>query len=264
MIIESAFYNLPEILLAEQSKEIVEYSLRDMFSLSLLLEFNARNIPFPTRNIKLEKKYPHNNKTKCDLVIKLESIADRVVNAKFGYCEINWIEIKYFGGIGKAKGSETKTENKGKILDDILRLCLFPDELQGQIRKNGRYLICVFNRKPMEYLSYYRTTEWIKEMFTQGIKKINIDFNNLQTSTKKAIKSFTINNNISLRLTIDTKAFYPFSTVNQDNFYGYLIKIIEYRIVYNNLILDYSDFMAGSWDFKKIELHQNIIKKMKK
>lgn len=264
MIIESAFYNLPEILLAEQSREIVEYSLRNMFSLSLLLEFNARNIPYPVEHIKLERKYPHCNKVKCDLVVNLEAIADKIVNGRFGCCETNWVEIKYFGGIGRAAGTETKTENKGKILDDLLRLCLFPDELQGKNRKNGRYFICVFNRTPKEYLSYFSAADWVSEIFVQGIKKTKVYFNKLQPSTKKGIKSFHITNNTSLELTIDTKSFYPFSITEHDNFYGYLIKIIGYKITCDNISLSYSDFMEEPWDIAKIELHKQIIEKMKK
>ena len=48
MFIESAFYKIPELLLNETSRNLYEDSVRNILSLSLLLEFNARNISSPS------------------------------------------------------------------------------------------------------------------------------------------------------------------------------------------------------------------------
>lgn len=268
MIIESAFYNLPEIILSEESNSLGEYSIRNMFSSSVLLEFNSRNVPYPLQNIKLEERYPYNKKLKCDLVVFLGDIANKSLNKHFGFCKTNWIEIKYFGSFSrKAKGSESVTENIGKILDDILRLCLLIDEPQGNIKENGRYLICIFDQNPETYLSKYVKTEWLKEIFKQNMKNIEIKFSDLKHSSLKGIKSFNIDNKnlqVNLKLDIDTKAFYPLIPMNHRSFYGYLIKIITYSIKVNDLELTYSDFLNERWSEGCIVKQKQILEMLLK
>jgi len=123
VFIESAFYKIPEILLSNNRSNLYEASVRNILSLSFLLEFNARNIASPMERIKLEQKYP-DTKWRCDLLLDLEGLYDKFIYKHFGVAEKNWFEIKYFGGRGRRKGTETKTGNIGKILNDILRLCI--------------------------------------------------------------------------------------------------------------------------------------------
>lgn len=262
MFIESAFYKMPELLLNEKVSNIYEASVRNILSLSFLLEFNSRNTSNPMERIKLEKEYANmrKRKFKCDLFLDLEGLYDKVRHAHLGLSEKNWFEIKYFGGKGRSKGSVAKTGNVGKILNDILRLCLCIKELQGNIRENERFLICVFNDQPEKYLPKLKKDLWLNQMLESGIRNIAIDFKSLQNSSKKRIKFQIPYNLFKIKLSIDTKSFYPIGKSENLNFYGFLIKIFGFELQIDDIILKYSDF--GSWDKKKVDLFDRIRKKL--
>ena len=62
MIIESAFYKLPDYFLTKETPELdYESQLVTYFVLSIFLELQNRGINTPYLNIQLEKKYPKKN-----------------------------------------------------------------------------------------------------------------------------------------------------------------------------------------------------------
>lgn len=254
MFIESAFYKMPELLINERAKELYEDSVRNMLSLSFLLEFNSRNIPSPIERIKLEKVYNNTNRNwKCDLFLDLEFLYDKLKYENFGFKDKNWFEIKYFGGEGRSAGSEPKTANVGRILNDILRLCLCISELKGGIRENGRYFICIFNNSLDKYLPQTDRYVWLKEMFNMGIQEIDIDFFNIKKTSKEIIDFKLPEDKFKLYLEIETKSFYPIVKNKFSNFYGFLIKIFGFEIQSQGLEIVYNDFMKEPWDDDKID-----------
>ena len=161
MIVESAFYKLPELLLHHSSPESqYEATIISNLAMALLLELNARNVPMPQSRIHVECSYSMqylSATARGDLFVdlgELYPLGSRLTH--YGVKEKNWLEAKFYGGIGRAAGSETKTSNPGTLVRDLLRLCLFVEELRTRSRDNGRYFLAVFNREPKAYLAFHR------------------------------------------------------------------------------------------------------------
>ena len=100
MLIESAFYKLPEVLLSNFAhSDTYEGTLASSFIACLLMELNGRNIPNPHEHVHMEKPYPmvklDQRRWRADLYVNLEG-ATRVdfQTALYGLREKNWIELK--------------------------------------------------------------------------------------------------------------------------------------------------------------------------
>jgi len=231
MIIESAFYKLPDYFLTKETPELdYESQLVTYFVLSIFLELQNRGINTPYLNIQLEKKYPKKN-YRADIFVKIpwlkykESLRKKIIAA--GYYQIfekNWIEVKFFGAKERTKSSSQKTMNVWTILNDLLRL-------KSYIASNeGKYLLIGFNRSPKEYLAFQtkkkKERKYLSQLFQAGEKKIKIDVSqegktlgSFEELTRHP--SFTLN---ILTLTIEPKGAYCLP--DRPCFWLYLIKIL--------------------------------------
>lgn len=188
MIIEGAFYKLIDIFLAETSPETVyEQQLVSHFAMAVVLEFQSRNIPYPLLNIKLEKPYPKHRSDhelrRGDLFVEIpnEGKMMQLVTPglkRYGVCLENWIEIKFFGGLKRTKGgTETKTDNVGMLIADLLKMKAYAP------KDSCKYLIVGFNDDPKHYLAWTnkktgRKREYLDRFFEEGRHKdifINLD-----------------------------------------------------------------------------------------
>ncbi len=189
MLVEQAFYNLPEIMTgAGYAEQDVEAGVVASMSLALLQELNGRNVDNPISVIQAEKAYTKLAKShRCDLFLKLHK--KLYVGSKdfseFGFRYFNWIEAKFFRHY-------SRTQNNVKLFADIMRLVVLPDPLggkngtmvaeSGKVR-NGRYLLHVYRGDPTNLLSPSRTKtskrEWIGKLLQPGFQEIT-DFDLLR------------------------------------------------------------------------------------
>lgn len=196
MLIEQAFYNLPEILTGSgYSEQEVEAGVVASMSLALLQELNGRNVDNPISVIQAEKAYTKLAKShRCDLFVQLHK--KLYVGSKdfseFGFRYFNWIEAKFYRHFNR-------TQNTVKLFADILRLVVLPDPLggkngtmvdeSGKVR-NGRYLLHVYRGDPTTLLSPDRTKTskraWIGKLLEPGFQEI-LDFD-LLAEPKKYFK----------------------------------------------------------------------------
>lgn len=182
MIIEQAFYNLPEILTgAGYAEQEVEAGIVASLSLALLQELNGRNVDNPISVIQAEKAYTKLAKNhRCDLFVKLHK--KLYVGSKdfseFGFRYFNWIEAKYFRHFNR-------TQNTVNLFADILRLVVLPEPLGGKTGspvgengkvRNGRYLLHVYLGDPSTTLSAFRGNgterKWIDLLMKPGFQDI--------------------------------------------------------------------------------------------
>lgn len=263
MIIENAFLKLPELLTSSFSHaDTYEATIVHFLSLALHMELNSRNIPRPFEHIFTEKPYPTSHdfprRLQADLFVKLEgAVPTDGRMALYGTREQNWLEVKAFLGSTRKSNTPPKTENVGKIFKDILRLCLFPEELQGKIRQNGRYLIMVFSNEPRKSLAFSsggRPRGWIQSMLMDGDSNIEIDLSSEQKSFRKAIGSGFIGNpDLRVELKLRTLSFAPDSPTPGPVFWGYLVRIMAYAIKTSNLSIDYEDRPHDNWNAERID-----------
>ena len=130
MIIEGAFYKLPELITRYEyttlsgAPSIHEHTLHGSFAMCLLTELNSRNLQNPMQYIYLEEPYPKNKKLRSDVCIKIPPrlVQEIEPRLKFlGFRRTNYIEVKLFFE-KKEVANQSKTGNVGKIINDLLRL----------------------------------------------------------------------------------------------------------------------------------------------
>jgi len=184
MIVEGAFFKLPELLLGHDSPEgQYEATLASHLAMAVLLELNARNIPMPQRCIHVERPYPVEKAgpaARSDLYVDLDGVFPSGPGlSHYGFHVHNWIECKFYAKIGRARGTTTKVSDVGRLTRDLLRLCLFVKKKVSDVQANGRYLVAVFNRRPSEYLAFHRQSPdpdraWLQELLIPGRHQIEI------------------------------------------------------------------------------------------
>jgi len=177
MIVESAFFKLPELLTRDYDllRGTSEATVVHLLSVAILMELNARNVPRPFEHIEVEKPYPIPKRDggmviRADLFIDLAEAIPGVIDgpmALYGARAKNWVEAKAFVSSIKHGSTPDKTGNAGKIARDLLRLCLLPGESLA-----SRYLLIVFSSEPSESVAL-RTRDqqeriWLTHLLTEG------------------------------------------------------------------------------------------------
>ncbi len=184
MLTESAFLKIPELMLSNyESEGNVEAMIVQNLANGLQMELDCRLVPF-ANYITVEKPYPEQKRTgtvfRADLFLEGgRSIPSVPRLNQYGFKERQWLEAKSF--FPKGTSPPSKTQNIGRIIKDIMRLCLLPDELQGHIRQNERYILLIFDKKPSEYLAY-SGRDWLESIFEERPPEVSIDLS-LEKST---------------------------------------------------------------------------------
>lgn len=273
MIIEGAFLKLPELLLGHTSpRSQYEATLTNHLAIGVLLELSARNIGLPMHKIHIEKPYPNIDKNKSpgrtDLYVDLEGVFTRGLwYDEYGMKKDNWIEAKYFGGIGRQIGSQTKTENAAMIALDIFRLCLFVKEERSKYRENGRFLILVFNREPKKYLAFSRQNsskrEWLNFLLQPGQNFIEIKLEKEPNSFKRTFGNGFVNftKNLYMNLRVFNYSFEPIECKSEFLYWGFLIRIVDFEISLNDEELIYKDISEETWSEKKLKTQKRLVEK---
>lgn len=231
MIIEGAFSKIPEVLINYENRdELYEANIVNILTNAIILELNARNIDNPLMKIQLEKRYHPSQNIRCDMYSKFDFLDNKIL-PDYGYYQENWIEAKYYGGINRNAGSETKSENAASILYDLYRLAKYTNGKQNI----GLYCLCIFNSQPNSYLAFHRKQgnterEWLSKLLATGINNISFSLDKEPNTVKKV---FDLQNKVEFNAKTRTISFKPISDVGHQ-FHGYLIQLLSFCIKDDN------------------------------
>ena len=274
MIIEGAFYKLPELLLGHAfPRRQYEATLVSHLAMAVLLELNARNIPTPQQRIHVESSYPL-EKTgpakRADLYVDLEGVLPSPQLAHYGGKVRNWIEVKFYGGIGRGTGTETSTSNAGDIVQDLLRLCLLVEERPGKIGDRGRYLLIVFNREPGAYLAFGRQRkgepdrEWLHQLVSPGRHRIEISLSGEAPTLIGAVGPGLKESTDSLCLSLEavTYSFEPTSQPSEFLYWGYLVRIVSFTVRLGPDEVTYNEGEDGHWADEDVATQRRLAERV--
>ncbi|MDY6932801.1 MAG: hypothetical protein SVZ03_01100 [Spirochaetota bacterium] len=255
MLIENAFLKLPELLLSSyEQKGNVEALIVNYMVTGIQMELACRSVPFAYNHVAVEKPYPGQRRKgtiyRVDLFFDSEGTVPAVSHLEqYGLKKNNWIEAKSFFG-GK-KTSPAKTQNNGRIIKDILRLCLFPEELQGKHRENARYILLIFDQPPSAYLAYSQRN-WLKSIIEDKTPNIEID---LSTEPKSCIKSIVKSDSINaqIKIKLSKLSFEPITSTPFPVYWGQLLRIDEFFISINDRSIHYREELSDHWDKARID-----------
>jgi hypothetical protein len=255
MLIESAFLKLPELMLSSyQHQGNVEAMVVQHLATGIQMELNCRSVPFAYNHITIEKPYPNQNKRgtlfRSDLLFEaIGTVPNTSRLDQYGFKEKQWVEAKSFFGIKNS--SPAKTKNIGRILKDMVRLCLLPEELQGSIRQNGRYILLVFDSHPKHYLAL-SDRDWLKAMFDKMSPTLSLD---LKTEKKSLVKSIVNSDTINaqIEVSLSKQFFEPIIETPSPVYWGYLLRINDFKISINGKHIASSSVANEHWDANKIE-----------
>ena len=259
MIIEGAFLKLPELLISSGDSPQYEATLASHLAMGVLQELSGRNIEMPMRRLHIEKQYPSKVGSRApgraDLYVDLSGIYTRGIGYDlYGMKPDNWIEAKYFGGIGRQQGSQAKTENAASIALDLLRLCLFVREERTRSRDQGRYAVLLFNRDPSQYLAFSRQSRssrrrWLEALLVPGTYEGTILLEEEPPTFRRTFgQSFGKGyRHLSLTMRAVIREFSPIASPSEYLYWGYLIRITHFELVIDDLALTYADDTEEVW-----------------
>ena len=185
MLIEQAFHALPEILCGSRYPgQDYEGGVVIALTMAILQELNGRSVPNPLSCIKGEHLYQEggfpqdgglrNRPLRADLRVDIGDlrVASERLGTQYGWRHQNWVEAKF-----PRQGKITKSAATAGLLGDLVRLATLVPEQPNRLSANGRYLLHVYNRPPLEILSMRRnknkngpggTRQWVKDVSTSG------------------------------------------------------------------------------------------------
>ncbi len=271
MIIESAFYKLPELLLEHRfPKKQYEATLVNYFALAIHQELNARNVSSPTGRIHVDIPYDDfgsGSPGRADLYIDLNALYEGLHHHLYGMKSNNWLEMKFFAGVGRQKGSQTTTENAAYIILDLLRLCLFVKEMRSKGRDHGRYALLAFNRHPKEHLAFSRQSgtgdkrkrRWIESLLAPGFNEVRFELREEPTSFRKALTLPKESLEVSVRT--NTCAIQPASVPSPFLYWLYLVRVVDFKIRLDDSELSYVDASDEMWSEEQERVQSLMVSK---
>jgi hypothetical protein len=220
MIIEQAFFALPELLLGNfYAVQDYEAGIVGVFSLAILQELNGRNVNHPIRHLQAERRYSPNLSRRADLYVNLRQLM--VTNRRlgnYGWRHYNWIEAKFYRNKSDVQRHATnKSTHQGQLIADLIRLtCLVPLTLGNQ-DSNGRYFLHVYDDEPQYYLPY-QNRPWVKALHQAGRQDIVI--NQLSEESDTAKEQFGEGlENVQIQATVTNLVNYPVTTPVDETHY---------------------------------------------
>jgi len=280
MIIDGAFYKLPELLLGHDFPHgQYEATLANHLAMAVLLELNARNVPMPQSRIHMERPYPIEKAgpaTRADLYVDLEGPPLdrlRLTSSYYGLKAYNWIEAKFYAKIGRGSGNVTKVSNAGRITKDLLRLCLLVKEEGAGSRDNGRYFLAVFNRAPGAYLAFGRQSQgapdrdWLLKLLSPGHHQLNISLKEETKSFLNKISASSLDQVGALGWSLDvvTYSFKPAflsSQPLQPLYWGYLVRIVNFQMRLGSDALVYDDSSDDIWSREQTATQERLAQRV--
>ena len=185
MLIEQAFFSLPEILHGSgYQTQSYESGIVSALTLSLLQVLNGRNVLNPIGCLQSERLYRNDGVyrnggvpryLRADLFADLSRlyVANKRLS-QYGWRHENWLECKFLrdqAGEGNNHASN-KSPITGSVLADLLRLGLLIPE-SGNKTHSSRYFLHVYDADPKFYLTF-RGRAWCKSLVTVGVQEIHV------------------------------------------------------------------------------------------
>lgn len=219
MIIESAFYKLPELLFGSNEEigtgKIREAMLVNYFTTSIMAELNARNVPDAMRRIVVEQKYLNHSSYSCDIYFDSAGLYTGIDIGRLMLYNRNYIEAKCFTKATVASNtSQARTINSAIILNDILRLLKYGEPNQGA------YFLIFFDRKKDYYITQKR--KWLYNLFLPGLKYIDIDISGECKSFIESLQVKDVKNQFRICVCV-----YEIIGLHDSDGSAYLVKILQ-------------------------------------
>jgi len=255
VIIEGAFLKLPETLETMAGGRVLyEPMVAHAMATSVLLELYARNVPFPSQHVTLEKPFvesPKGRPPQVDLFVDLGSSLPSNRLEGYGCRSENWIEVKaYVSSTRKTGPTRRRTEEAGAIVRDLLRVCLLPNEYQGRIRKNARYLLMVHSSDPNDYWSGKHDRTWVADLTRPGSHKLEVPLAHLPGPAVRAIGGGMRSKPLQeFRLHVDNLTFSPaWSTQSGlSRYWGSLTRIRQFSVRGPGWAVSFQDLANSQW-----------------
>ena len=234
MLIEQAFFHLPEILHGSgYSLQEYEAGIVGALSLSVLQVLNGRNATNPISYLHHEKLYRDKGVytgangpryLRADLRVKanrLKTGNNRL--AQYGWRHYNWLEAKFLRGQSASgtKHSGSKPAHAASFIADLLRLSILVPE-KGSHSSNGRYFLHVYDSDPTWYLTY-RKRPWMRLLCQPGRQTITLK--NLDQEPKTVTKLLGNFPDLELELNIVNYTIDPLDSSMTSCFWMYLTRI---------------------------------------
>ena len=258
MLMENAFLKIPELMVSNLNSSNVEALVVQYLANGLQMELNCRSVPFAYNYVIVEHPYPDQDQTgatlRADLLFKdLEGVMPNNYRLdQYGYKTMQWVEVKSF--FSRSKSVPPTTQNIGRIIKDILRLCLLPHELQGRIRQNGRYVLLIFDKHPSKYLAY-SNRDWLKVIFEDIAPSLTIDLSEEKQSLVKGIVNAS-SIDAQIEITLSKHYFEPIAE-GPSAYWGYLLRIDEFSISINGKHVELKKDI-NMWDKEQVEALQSV------
>jgi hypothetical protein len=236
MIIEQAFFALPELLLGNlYAVQDYEAGIVGVFSMAILQELNGRNISHPIRHLQAERRYNPNLPRRADLYVNSRQLM--VTNRRlgnYGWRHYNWIEAKFYRSKSNVQRHATnKSTHQGQLIADLIRLtCLVPLRLGNQ-DSNGRYFLHVYDDEPQYYLAY-QNRPWVKALHQAGRQDIVIDQLSEESDTAKGQFGKGLEN-LQIQAAITNLVNYPVSTpVSEKHYWCILTRLDAFSVTHGD------------------------------
>jgi hypothetical protein len=227
-----------------------------------MMELNARNVKNAFEYLATEKPYPSTfpgeRRWRADLLLSLEGAVNIDGRRKlYGMRSLTWVELKGFFESTRSNSSPPKTVMAGSVLRDVLRVCLLPEELQGRIPQNARYILVVLANPARDSLPFgggSGTRAWLESLFADGKSVVDVRLVDEPESLRRAVgKGFVTDADLSVSLGVRTHVFEPEATVPSPVFWGYLIQIRSFNIVTPVGQVGFDESPDDEWTADRIE-----------
>jgi hypothetical protein len=147
-----------------------------------------------------------------------------------------------------------RSEDVGRIIRDILRICILPKELQGSLRKNARYLLIVMSSDPVPHWDG-SGRQWVSQFTRPGDFTITIPMEELTSTAARAIGVLLKPSDLpSIRLKVRNLAFRPDLTDSGfSRYWGSLTRVLAFEIAWNGWRVSFEDRAGSVWMAKENE-----------
>ena len=234
MLIEQAFFHLPEILHGSgYNRQEYEAGIVGALSLAILQVLNGRNATNPIKYLQMERLYRRKGEfsgstsrryLRADLYCNCYDL--RVGNnsiSRYGWRHNIWLEAKFFRGQTKngTKGSSNKSAHVAGVIADLLRLSTLVEE-QSSYSSNGRYFLHVYDSDPSLYLTLDKRS-WMGELCQPGQQKVEI--NNLELEVKSVKGLLGEFPGLELNLEMTNHVIKPLASSGSSCYWMYLSRL---------------------------------------
>jgi hypothetical protein len=136
-------------------------------------------------------------------------------------------------------------------------VCLLPEELQGKIRQNARYILVALANPPQDSLAFSTGSQgraWLDSLFRAGDSEVIVRLSDEPDSLRRGVgKGFVTDPALDVRMNVRTHMFAPEGIVPSPVFWGYLVRVRSFRIDTPTGTITCEDRPGDEWPASRIE-----------